>query len=1163
MKELGKKYPRIFSISTVGIRNHNNADYLIHPLRTDFTGESTTGKSLVGADLPQLILTAGNYYKSATPPKGGVQREFNTIPLPGLSFAYAFLNIEWKAKEFIVIGVQIKNSRKVLIPFIIQGEKYLGYEPKETSAFKPLNRVIRFKDFLIDETEMPTIDNLKDYLDKQGIFLKSFYQNENDYHKLLFDNEILHLDLSRDKKLQRQFANTLQSLSRGEDIETSGMKFKKFLFHYDNQVEDKFKKESDEIEQAHRNFQSNSAKHLTFTEKKENLKLLLELKKSKEVAFEMRLKSETTFKFQQVKEQEIKLEEVRKLYFQTELEILALKEKKIQIEIENQESELKVKSTSVEKQQIDYNTAKSFFEDYEKEHSSLSELLPFLDTENNLNKVKYEKFEQVEKWVREYSSISNIKMKYNTQLEIHRSAQKLSELNNFINENDFLTKFEESEYSKSIYSATEFYLQRKKELTDQINGIRRLTSIIEQQAPNSFAGWALSNKKELNELQEAVLFHFASNPVTEFDSSENYIPEPEEFIESLKTAKKTDSGFIINLAGLHYHVAKRPVYIFTNPDDLQKEIEKIGKNYQIEIDILQDELNKIEELQNRLILSFKYSEEHLTAYLNRDKIQSYRFENSFLNFTQTLFDEAIEIYETDLNLNEDQKIKTIYYKSNSEYADKLGKLNSNKEKLKNSLIAKDLADSNIKAFAIEINSLNEKINLLKNTDLVEINTLFVNWKSNIENPFKDNCEGLFQKYKNSFKGNNNLKVIDDTLLNLAGKRGSFQSELSSINILIPHLRESFERQSKEYSNFFKNSFDENALTNKVSEEDLIQLKETESNTKNYYKHRYDSIIQLFPIELLENPVMREHDYNFNQLLFELIPRQLITNKEKPEESLMNDIENILANLNQKIQVLNEEETRKIHSTIHMLKEIVEKHINDLEKIQTHFKEFKLANHHSITLEFSAAEEFDINWIRKFKEDSQNASFMKSFGFNLNESAHSILERIFKEYCPRVIDPKANQILDPFNYYYARTKLIDSTGTEKAATGGTGYGLLALVGIAKLSLVEGKRNIRDVKPGIRILPVDEVAGLGGNFEMLYELAQMLDYQIFTMTISANDLNFQEGKQIYYEFIGSANPEKPYLNEGVHACFSKTNTIFDIEKYFSDKIFHISDSANNVI
>src|ERR1041384_1343262 len=125
MNSLEKKYPRIYSISTVGIRNHNNADFLIHPLRTDFTGESTTGKSLIGADIPQLILTAGKFYKSATPPKGGVMREFNTLPLPtglttSLPFAYAFMNIQVSENDFIVIGVQIKHSRRILIPFIIQ-----------------------------------------------------------------------------------------------------------------------------------------------------------------------------------------------------------------------------------------------------------------------------------------------------------------------------------------------------------------------------------------------------------------------------------------------------------------------------------------------------------------------------------------------------------------------------------------------------------------------------------------------------------------------------------------------------------------------------------------------------------------------------------------------------------------------------------------------------------------------------------------------------------------------------------------------------------------------------------------------------------------------------------------------------------------------------------
>jgi len=120
MNLTGKKYPRIYSISTVGVRNHNNTDLLIHPLRTDFTGQSGTGKSLIAADIPQLILTAGKYYKSATPSND--PREYNEIPLKKFAFAYAFMNIEVQKGKFIAIGVMIKRAPKQLSPFIIQVE---------------------------------------------------------------------------------------------------------------------------------------------------------------------------------------------------------------------------------------------------------------------------------------------------------------------------------------------------------------------------------------------------------------------------------------------------------------------------------------------------------------------------------------------------------------------------------------------------------------------------------------------------------------------------------------------------------------------------------------------------------------------------------------------------------------------------------------------------------------------------------------------------------------------------------------------------------------------------------------------------------------------------------------------------------------------------------
>ena len=125
MEITGKDYPRIHSITTVGIRNHVNINLLIHEMRTDFTGQSGSGKSLVGADIPQLILTAGRYYKSATKPKGNVSRDYNTLPLK--DFGYCFMNIEKKKHQYITIGVFIRKSPKQLYPFIVQGNIGLDF----------------------------------------------------------------------------------------------------------------------------------------------------------------------------------------------------------------------------------------------------------------------------------------------------------------------------------------------------------------------------------------------------------------------------------------------------------------------------------------------------------------------------------------------------------------------------------------------------------------------------------------------------------------------------------------------------------------------------------------------------------------------------------------------------------------------------------------------------------------------------------------------------------------------------------------------------------------------------------------------------------------------------------------------------------------------------
>src|SRR5665647_997511 len=121
-------YPKIYSISTVGIRQHDNADYMLHSVRTDFTGNNGLGKSII-ADLLQLIFVPlRDEWKSGTEGLDKDKRKIDSIPLEKdwIQFAYSFLNIEKTKGKFLTIGVFIPNTSRVPVrPFIIQqGEDF-------------------------------------------------------------------------------------------------------------------------------------------------------------------------------------------------------------------------------------------------------------------------------------------------------------------------------------------------------------------------------------------------------------------------------------------------------------------------------------------------------------------------------------------------------------------------------------------------------------------------------------------------------------------------------------------------------------------------------------------------------------------------------------------------------------------------------------------------------------------------------------------------------------------------------------------------------------------------------------------------------------------------------------------------------------------------------
>ena len=230
-------FPRIYSLSTIGIKQHFSADYLFHSYRTDFSGESGSGKSMI-ADMIQLILVGSSEFKSAT--DGNKDRDVKGMLLASKgkssSRGYIFLNIEVKPKQYIVIGVYIESTSNVAEMFIIQN----GYDWEITT---PLNTPIFSKDLLIND-KVETLNNLSDKIEFARI--KSFKRRS--YHQILYNNEILSLDLTNDETL-KTYASILRSFSRGKGFKTESENLKKFLFGDDEQniIMSKYKEEVNNI----------------------------------------------------------------------------------------------------------------------------------------------------------------------------------------------------------------------------------------------------------------------------------------------------------------------------------------------------------------------------------------------------------------------------------------------------------------------------------------------------------------------------------------------------------------------------------------------------------------------------------------------------------------------------------------------------------------------------------------------------------------------------------------------------------------------------------------------------------------------------------------------------------------------------------------------------
>tara|TARA_R110002012_G_scaffold191319_2_gene359071 strand:- start:4917 stop:8072 length:3156 start_codon:yes stop_codon:yes gene_type:complete len=574
-------YPRIYSLSTVGILKHYIHDYLFHPTRTDFVGANGVGKSII-ADLLQMIFVYDkDIIKFGTDGVKKEERQINTLPYK-TKCAYCFLNIEVNAGKFITIGIQINSQKgKRIVPFVITKQADISMKINELTLEK--EELIFAKKLLKEkengQKEIVDIQDLATFLyEKYNLRLNFFSNNEavSTYYKFLYDKNILPLNLSQDKNL-KAFAKVIQSFSKAKTLNLSGTQtsrnLKEFLFEQsDEDILTNFQNEQSELEKILREYESLNKEIQNLSDKQKRLTNLRELELSHKVRFKSFKEGELQNVYIELKQLQERESEGKVLIRTQETEFTEIK-----VAIENLPAEEDIIKKSYKKADENFNMFNRYQDlsnSIEKLGREVDELKMFICPE--VDDSWKNEIQRIDILSRNNEDIKNEITFAQPYLEKYITLEKIIQ-----------TRKEQSEILDELKSS----LKNDKAIKE------KLLELLKDNNENGLLHWYIKNLPSLDNEQLQTVLYYATKPISEISNPNNssqYI-NPDELINNFKTIPSKE-GFWLKLGALHQFIQFNPdATLLGDKANLEQSVQQLIQKWNREISSIH---SKIEALEN-------------------------------------------------------------------------------------------------------------------------------------------------------------------------------------------------------------------------------------------------------------------------------------------------------------------------------------------------------------------------------------------------------------------------------------------------------------------------------------------------------------------------------------------------------------------------------------
>ena len=1047
-----KDFPRIHSIGTVNIIHHQNFDYELHPFRTDFTGDSGVGKSIL-TDLLQLIIIGSTEYESSTNSQD--DRPFNTLVIETSEkgdYGYAYINVEVEKEEYLLIGCYIERNSKQSQAFIVQSG--LDFDQ---NTFEPFQKPFTVDDFVKDDTLLTLVD-FDAQLNHSDHFGCHIYQYFRDYHEALLNNNLLPIDIANSKSALKDYAKILQAFSRKGISVKGDVKLQEFLFGKEkNQVF--YNKYLDTVKQ----FEDSVAMHRTnrkdieiLTAKSESIKLLYELKKKKDAS--QREFTEVDWNYQKTvlkaKTKTIKKLVKDHLLAKTAIETLdELKNKKI-AETNKKIIELQPKLDIAR-----------------KESDGLSERLNRM---NNCQTIK-DKLS-----IKSNKQLSNVVVEYLNSQELDNALQQLKTA---LENAGLYTAFEKLDFNKGIQTIVDKQNAEISNLEQKLSLSKELVKFNDFDNPDTLSYWILKRNESCSPDEESVLRHFHNlkTVVPDFPKAgTKYIPEPQNLILKLKENQHTkdDDGFWLNLSGLNIYIEYVEQQIFdTNDNSRIKELlSESKKALEAEVKQIKEDISELKKLQSFLLNEVPNIPKAIPSWVAKnEKRLSKDVELAISEIAQENLEQIFRDLENEKQLREQHTM-----------------VNETKSKLENSLSVLDSIERQLPAIETVIIEPLSKENEKLIEDL-----------------------GISRKQKSlKFSFKQDLYAVEYQQEYLKQKR--ILDSIAELDILL-ESKVNAENQILAIETTFSDWLPEFNSTNIEKTDFENSHRKFQSHTDAYSK-QFEGI--LIGYHLRDKSEQFKDDKNFMELVRLLLPHQLFKEISFDEAAVIPKIIERLDEINESNARLNQNKLISIRDLLQDLQAAINKQVSHSKKMNSFFKKDYMAitGDNTASLKADLRKDISLQWISAFLINLGKLDFGlfdrdNSLTSKLQDSP-TIEEKILLAYKEHSATPLPSvtirQLLNPFSYYTLNYELVTKSGKKNSGSTGQTYSSIALLCIAKLSLIkDGKVN---KNPGLRFLSIDEAEGIGSNFDMLRELAEEFDYQVISLGINPNKLN-RKNQYIY--------------------------------------------------